>query len=432
VTVFGGKIMLSTMDTSIHTNRDQTSTSFDVDRIRRDFPILAQTINGKPLIYLDNAASSQKPQIVIDTLTRYYREDHANIHRAVHTLGVRATEAYEGARVQVQRFIGAERPEEIVFVRGATEGINLIAQTYGRSLLGQGDEIVITTMEHHSNIVPWQILCEQTGAVLRVAPINDDGELMLDEYEKLLGSRTKLVSITHVSNALGTINPLRQIVALAHDRGIGVVVDGAQAVPHMKVDVRGLDCEFYTFSSHKMFGPTGVGAVYGKHHLLEAMPPYQGGGEMIKSVTFEKTIYNDVPHKFEAGTPNIAGVIGFAAATSYLEEIGFDRIAAYENELLSYATEMLSKIPEVRLIGTASEKAAVLSFVVEGVHAHDIGTILDSEGIAVRTGHHCAQPVMDRFAVPATARASLAFYNTHAEIDAMVAALRNVIKVFGG
>ena len=424
--------MLSTMDTSIHTNRDQTSTSLDVDRIRRDFPILAQTINGKPLIYLDNAASSQKPQIVIDTLTRYYREDHANIHRAVHTLGVRATEAYEGARVQVQRFIGAERPEEIVFVRGATEGINLIAQTYGRSLLRQGDEIVITTMEHHSNIVPWQILCEQTGAVLRVAPINDDGELMLDEYEKLLGSRTKLVSITHVSNALGTINPLRQIVALAHDRGIGVVVDGAQAVPHMKVDVRGLDCEFYTFSSHKMFGPTGVGAVYGKHHLLEAMPPYQGGGEMIKSVTFEKTIYNDVPHKFEAGTPNIAGVIGFAAATSYLEEIGFDRIAAYENELLSYATEMISKIPEVRLIGTASEKAAVLSFVVEGVHAHDIGTILDSEGIAVRTGHHCAQPVMDRFAVPATARASIAFYNTHAEIDAMVAALRNVIKVFGG
>jgi len=424
--------MLSTMDTSIHTNRDRTSTSFDVDLIRRDFPILAQSINGKPLIYLDNAASSQKPHVVIDTLTRYYREDHANIHRAVHALSVRATEAYEAARVQVQRFVGAERSEEIVFVRGATEGINLIAQTYGRSLLRQGDEIVITTMEHHSNIVPWQILCEQTGAVLRVAPINDDGELMLDEYEKLLGSRTKLVSITHVSNALGTINPLRRIVALAHDRGIGVVVDGAQAVPHMKVDVRGLDCEFYTFSSHKMFGPTGVGAVYGKHHLLEAMPPYQGGGEMIKSVTFEKTIYNDVPHKFEAGTPNIAGVIGFAAATSYLEEIGFDRIAAYENELLSYATEMLSKIPEVRLIGTASEKAAVLSFVVDGVHAHDIGTILDSEGIAVRTGHHCAQPVMDRFAVPATARASIAFYNTHAEIDAMVAALRNVIRVFGG
>ncbi|MCH7925843.1 MAG: cysteine desulfurase [Planctomycetes bacterium] len=420
------------MDTSIHTNRDQPSTSFDVDRIRRDFPILAQTINGKPLIYLDNAASSQKPHVVIDTLTRYYREDHANIHRAVHALSVRATEAYEAARVQVQRFVGAERSEEIVFVRGATEGINLIAQTYGRSLLRQGDEIVISTMEHHSNIVPWQILCEQTGAVLRVAPINDDGELMLDEYEKLLGSRTKLVSITHVSNALGTINPLRQIVTLAHDRGIGVVVDGAQAVPHMKVDVRELDCEFYTFSSHKMFGPTGVGAVYGKLHLLEAMPPYQGGGEMIKSVTFEKTTYNDVPHKFEAGTPNIAGVIGFAAAVHYLDGIGFDRIAAYEHELLSYATEMLSKIPEIRLIGTAAEKAAVLSFVVDGVHAHDIGTILDSEGIAVRTGHHCAQPVMDRFAVPATARASLAFYNTPAEIDAMVVALRNVIKVFSG
>lgn len=424
--------MLSTMDTSIHTNRDQTLTSFDVDRIRRDFPILAQTINGKPLIYLDNAASSQKPQIVIDTLTRYYREDHANIHRAVHTLGVRATEAYEGARVQVQRFIGAERPEEIVFVRGATEGINLIAQTYGRSLLRQGDEIVITTMEHHSNIVPWQILCEQTGAVLRVAPINDDGELMLDEYEKLLGPRSKLVSITHVSNALGTINPLRQIITLAHDRGISVVVDGAQATPHIKVDVRELDCEFYTFSSHKMFGPTGVGVVYGKFNLLDGMPPYQGGGEMIKSVTFEKTTYNDVPHKFEAGTPNIAGVIGFAAAVNYLIGIGLDRIAAYEHELLSYATEMLSKVPEVRLIGTAAEKAAVLSFVVDGIHAHDIGTILDSEGIAVRTGHHCAQPVMDRFAVPATARASFAFYNTPAEIDAMVAALRNAIKVFGG
>ena len=424
--------MISAMDTTIHTNRDQPSTSFDVDRIRRDFPILGQTINGKPLIYLDNAASSQKPHVVIDTLTRYYREDHANIHRAVHALSVRATEAYEAARVQVQRFVGAERSEEIIFVRGATEGINLIAQTYGRSLLRQGDEIVISTMEHHSNIVPWQILCEQTGAVLRVAPINDDGELMLDEYEKLLGSRTKLVSITHVSNALGTINPLRLIVTLAHDRGIGVVVDGAQAVPHMKVDVRELDCEFYTFSSHKMFGPTGVGAVYGKLHLLEAMPPYQGGGEMIKSVTFEKTTYNDVPHKFEAGTPNIAGVIGFAAAVHYLDGIGFDRIAAYEHELLSYATEMLSKIPEIRLIGTAAEKAAVLSFVVDGVHAHDVGTILDSEGIAVRTGHHCAQPVMDRFAVPATVRASLAFYNTPAEIDAMVVALRNVIKVFSG
>ncbi len=424
--------MISATDTTKLTNADHPTTSLDVEQIRREFPILGQTINGKPLVYLDNAASSQKPQVVIDTLTRYYREDHANIHRAVHTLGVRATEAYEGARVQVQRFIGAERAEEIIFVRGATEGINLIAQTYGRSLLHQGDEIVITTMEHHSNIVPWQILCEQTGAVLRVAPINDDGELMLDEYEKLLGPRTKLVSITHVSNALGTIVPLRQVVAAAHDRGIGVVVDGAQATPHMKVDVRELDCEFYTFSSHKMFGPTGVGAVYGKFDLLEAMPPYQGGGEMIKSVTFEKTTYNDVPHKFEAGTPNIAGVIGFAVAANYLVEIGFDRIAAYEHELLSHATEMLSKVSEVRLIGTAAEKAAVLSFVVDGIHAHDIGTIPDSEGIAVRTGHHCAQPVMDRFSVPATARASLAFYNTHAEIDAMVAALRKAIKVFGG
>lgn len=384
------------------------------------------------MIYLDNAASSQKPQVVIDTLTRYYREDHANIHRAVHALSVRATEAYEAARVQVQRFIGAERREEIIFVRGATEGINLIAQTYGRSLLHPGDEIVITTMEHHSNIVPWQMLCEQTGAVLRVAPINDDGELMLDEYEKLLGSRTKLVSITHVSNALGTINPLRRIISLAHDRGIPVVVDGAQAVPHMKVDVRELDCEFYTFSSHKMYGPTGVGVVYGKLNLLEAMPPYQGGGEMIKSVTFEKTTYNDVPHKFEAGTPNIAGVIGFAAAMKYLDGIGLDRIAAYEHELLSYATDTLSEDSGVQLIGTAKEKAAVLSFVVNGVHAHDVGTILDSEGIAVRTGHHCAQPVMDRFGVPATVRASFAFYNTPAEVDALAVALRKVFEVFGG
>lgn len=348
----------------------------------------------------------------------------------MHTLASRATSAYESARVKIQRFLNAGRPEEIIFVRSATEGINLIAQSFARGRLSAGDEIVISTMEHHSNIVPWQMLCEQTGAKLRVIPINDAGELLLDALEKMLSQRVKIVSITHVSNALGSINPVRDIVQLAHRHGAAVIVDGAQAVPHMAVDVAALDCDFYAFSGHKAFGPTGIGVVYGRYDLLDRMPPYQGGGEMIKSVTFEKTIYNDVPHKFEAGTPHIAGAVGLGAAMDYLTEIGLDRVAAYEHELLAYGSAVLSDLPHVRLIGTARDKAAVFSFIVDGVHAHDVGTVLDQEGIAVRTGHHCSQPVMDRFGVPATARASLALYNTKEEIDALAAGLRKVIEVF--
>jgi cysteine desulfurase/selenocysteine lyase len=405
--------------------------ALDVERIRRDFPILQQRINGKPLIYLDSAATSQKPKCVIDAISGYYTSTNANIHRGVHTLSVRATEGYESARRRVRSFINAARPEEIVFVRGATEGINLIAQAFARPMLKAGDEVLITTMEHHSNIVPWQILCDQTGAVLRVAPINDAGELLVDEYRKLIGPRTKIVSFTHISNALGTINPVRELVALAHDRGAFVVIDGAQAVPHLKVDLRAIGCDFYVFSGHKMFGPTGVGVLYGRFELLDRMGPYQGGGEMIKSVTFEKTIYNDVPHKFEAGTPDIGGAIGLGAAVDYMESVRLDRIAAHEHELLQYGTAALSAIPEVKLIGTAREKAAVLSFTVGGIHPHDVGTVLDHEGIAVRTGHHCAQPVMNRFGVPATVRASLAFYNTRAEIDALADGIRRVVEVMG-
>ena len=422
--------MTSALKTSTGTRSKVPESGFDVTRIRQDFPILSRTVNGKPLIYLDNAASAQKPQAVIDAIQRYYSHNHANIHRGVHALSVAATQAYEQVRIQAQHLLGAERLEEIVFVRGATEGINLVANTFGRSQIGSGDEILITTMEHHSNIVPWQILCEQTGAVLRVAPISDEGELQLDEFEKLLGPRTKLVAVTHVSNAIGTINPIRQITQMAHAQGAAVLVDGAQAVPHLKVDVRELDCDFYTFSGHKFFGPTGIGILYGKFDLLTAMPPYEGGGEMIKSVTFEKTLYNDVPHKFEAGTPNIAGTIGLGAAIDYINAIGLDPIGAYEQELLEYATDALATIPQVRLIGTAQPKAAVVSFVVDGVHPHDVGTILDQEGIAIRTGHHCAQPLMQRYGVPATCRASLAFYNTSDEIDAMVASLREVVQVF--
>ncbi len=406
------------------------SMRLDVERIRRDFPILRQTVHGRPLVYLDNAASTQKPQAVIDAIRRYYETDNANIHRGVHTLSVRATEAYERARGIVQRFIGATRAEEIVFVRGTTEGVNLVAQTFGRSHVGAGDEVLITTMEHHSNIVPWQLLCEQTGAKLGVAPINDDGELIFEEFVKLLGPRTKLVAVTHVSNALGTINPVREIVEAAHERGIPVLIDGAQAGAHLKIDVRELNCDFYTLSGHKLFGPTGVGALYAKYDWLEQMPPYQGGGEMISSVTFEKTTFNRVPHKFEAGTPNIAGAIGFGAAIEYVESVGLEDIAAHENDLLRYATEALQSIPEVRLIGTARHKASVLSFMIDEVHPHDAGTILDHEGIAVRTGHHCAQPVMARFGVPATCRASLAMYNTREEIDALAAGVRTVIEVF--
>jgi cysteine desulfurase/selenocysteine lyase len=406
------------------------SDPFDVYQVREEFPILRQNIRGKPLIYLDNAATAQKPQAVIDALARYYSEDNANIHRGVHALSERATRAFEEARVKVQRFINAASAREIIFTRGTTESINLVAASYGRKHLQPGDEVIISWMEHHSNIVPWQMLCEEKGAVLRVVPINDDGEFLLQEYERLLNPRTRLVSVAHVSNALGTLNPIRQIIAMAHHWNVPVLIDGAQAAPHLEVDIQELDCDFYAFSGHKLYGPTGAGVLYGKAALLDAMPPYQGGGDMISSVSFEKTIYNSLPYKFEAGTPNIAGAVGLGAAIDYLDELGLERLAAHEHALLSYATSAISGIPGVRLIGTAREKVSVLSFVLDDVHPHDIGTILDQEGIAIRTGHHCAQPVMQRFGVPATARASLAFYNTREEIDALAAGLHKVIEVF--
>jgi cysteine desulfurase / selenocysteine lyase len=404
---------------------------FDVERIREDFPVLRQTIHGKPLVYLDNAATAQKPRAVIEAIVHFYEVDCANIHRGVHELSQRSTAAYEETRAKVKRFLSARAQHEIIFVRGTTEGINLVTNTWGRANLREGDEIVIAGLEHHSNIVPWQIVCEETGARLRVIPIDDRGELILEEYEKLLGPRTRMVAIGHVSNALGTINPVRRIIEMAHNAGALTLVDGAQAVPHMPVDVQALDADFYAFSGHKLFGPTGIGVLYGKSALLEAMPPYQGGGDMIRSVTFEKTTYNDLPYKFEAGTPDIAGGIGLGAAVDYVTRLGIEKIAAYEHELLLYATEALERIPGLRMIGTAREKAAVLSFVVEGIHPHDIGTVLDRQGIAVRTGHHCAQPVMDRYHIPATTRASLAFYNTPGEIDALVAGLYKVKEVFG-
>jgi len=411
--------------------RAPAAPTFDVKRIREDFPILKEKVHGKPLVYLDNAATAQKPAQVIEAILRFYARDCSNVHRGVHLLSERATEAYEGVRSKIQRFLNASDSREIIFVRGTTEGINLVAQTYGRQTVKLGDEILITGLEHHSNIVPWQILCEEKGAFLHVAPINDQGEVILKEFEKLMNVRTRLVAVAHVSNALGTINPVRQIVQMAHARGIPVLVDGAQATPHMKVDVQELGCDFYAFSGHKVFGPTGIGALYGKLELLEAMPPYQGGGDMISSVTFEKTIYNVVPYKFEAGTPNIADVYGLGAALDYVNQIGLANITSYEHALLSYATEAIQQIPGVRIIGTAREKAGVISFVVDGVHAHDVGTILDREGIAVRTGHHCAQPVMDRFGVPATVRASLAFYNTKQEINALAAGIQRVKALFG-
>lgn len=407
-----------------------SSPSFDVQRLRADFPILSRQIHGHPLVYLDNAATTQKPQAVIDAISHYYAHGNANIHRGVHLLSQTATDAYEAARENVRGFLNAEHSSEIIFVRGATEGINLVAQTYGRQHVGAGDEIVITAMEHHSNIVPWQMLCEEKGARLRVAPINDDGELLLDEFESLLNVRTKLVAISHISNALGTINPVAQMVAMVHRRNIPVLVDGAQAVPHTAVDVRSLDCDFYVFSGHKVYAPTGVGVLYGKKHLLEAMPPYQGGGDMIRSVTFEKTTYNQLPYKFEAGTPNMAGVIGLGAAIEYLQRIGLAAIAAHEHDLLTYGTSGLQSIPGLRLIGTAKHKAGVLSFVLGDIHPHDIGTVLDQQGIAIRTGHHCAQPLMQRFDIPATARASLALYNTREELDALVTGLHKLKEVF--
>jgi cysteine desulfurase/selenocysteine lyase len=407
------------------------SPKYDVERIRADFPILAEQVHGRPLVYLDNAATSQKPEAVIKAIADYYRYDNANIHRGVHLLSQRATDAYEATREAIRGFIHAKSAAEIVFVRGTTEAINLVVETYGSQHVGPGDEVLITAMEHHSNIVPWQMLCEKKGAHLRVAPINDRGELLLDEFEKLLGPRTRIAAVAHVSNALGTINPVKEMIRMAHARGIPVLVDGAQAVPHMKVDVVDLDCDFYAFSAHKMYGPTGIGVLYGKAQLLEAMPPWQGGGDMISSVTFERTTYNKVPHKFEAGTPDIAGVIGLGAAVSYMESIGVDAIGAHEHELLLYGTKRLEATPGVRLIGTAAKKASVLSFVVEDIHPHDIGTILDQEGIAVRTGHHCAQPVMDFFCVPATVRASLGLYNTKEEIDVLISGIERVKEMLG-
>jgi cysteine desulfurase/selenocysteine lyase len=402
----------------------------DVEAVRRDFPILGETVRGRPLVYLDNAATTQKPRQVLDRLARFYGAENANVHRGVHLLSERATDAYEQARRTVARFLGASESSEIVFVRGTTEAVNLVARTYGRTHVGQGDEVVLTAMEHHSNIVPWQMLCEERGARLRVVPMTDAGELRVDDYERLLSDRTRLVAVVHVSNALGTINPVESLTAMAHDRGIPVLVDGAQAVAHLPVDVQALGCDFYAFSGHKVFGPTGIGVLYGRKPLLDAMPPYQGGGDMIRSVTFARTEYNDVPYKFEAGTPNIAGAVGLAAALDYLEGIGFGAVSAHEHELLIHGTEALSRIPGLRLTGTAPEKAGILAFVLDGIHPHDIGTILDREGVAIRTGHHCCQPLMDRLGVPATARASLALYNTRDEIDALAGALERVRKVF--
>ncbi|HEX5424988.1 MAG TPA: cysteine desulfurase [Candidatus Acidoferrales bacterium] len=411
-------------------SQHQDTGRFDVERIRLDFPILHHPVRGKTLVYLDNAATSQKPQVVIDAIRNYYERDNANIHRGVHFLSERATEEYERARRTIQHFVNASDSREVIFTRGTTESINLVAQTYGRKNVGAGDEVLVTAMEHHSNIVPWQLLCEEKGARLRVGPIDDRGALLIEEFGKLMGPRTKLVALPHVSNALGTVNPVAELVGMAHRWNAPVLVDGAQAAPHIQIDVQALGCDFYAFSGHKVYGPTGIGILYGKGLLLDAMPPYQGGGDMISSVTFEKTSYNKLPYKFEAGTPNVAGAIGLGAALDYMNGLGIARIAAYEEEVLAYAMEAVSALPDVTVIGTAPHKAGVVSFVIEGIHPHDIGTILDQEGIAVRTGHHCAQPVMQRFNVPATVRASFAVYNTKAEVDALVAGIRKVREVF--
>jgi cysteine desulfurase/selenocysteine lyase len=402
---------------------------FDVTTVREDFPILLQKVHGHDLVYLDNAASAQKPRLVIDAIASFYKGYNANIHRGVHYLSELATQRYEDVRLQIKNFLNAESHREIIFTKGTTEAINLVASSFGRKFVKAGGEIIISTMEHHSNIVPWQLLCEATGAELRVIPINDDAEILFDEYKKLINPRTKLVSVGHISNSLGTINPVKEMIAYAHQHNVPVLLDGAQAVPHQAVDMRDLDCDFYAFSGHKVFGPTGVGVLYGKERYLQAMPPYQGGGDMIESVSFEKTTYAQLPNKLEAGTPNIAGVIGLGRALEYVSKIGYDAIHHHEAELLAYATESLESIDKVRIIGTAKEKASVISFVVEGIHPHDIGTVLDREGIAIRTGHHCAQPVMQRFNVPATSRASFAFYNTIEEVDKLVAALHKAIDI---
>jgi cysteine desulfurase / selenocysteine lyase len=410
--------------------RELKPAEFDLLRLRRDFPALHQKVYGKPLVYLDNAATTQKPKAVMDALNRFYTLDCSNVHRGVHTLSDRATQSYEASRAIVKEFINAKSSCEIIFVRGATEAINLVMNSFARPRMKAGDEVLISGLEHHSNIVPWQLLAEQTGARLVVAPINDAGELMLEEFESRLGPQTKLVAVAHVSNALGTVMPVHEIIQRAHARNIPVVVDGAQAVAHLRVDVRALDCDFYALSGHKVYGPTGIGILYGRESLLAEMPPYQGGGDMIRSVTFEKTTYNELPYKFEAGTPHIAGAIGLGAALEYLSQVGIDRAAAHEQELLEYGTELLNAIPGLRIIGTAAEKVCVLSFVLEGIHPHDVGTVLDRDGIAVRTGHHCAQPVMDRFGLPATTRASLAMYNSKAELDALAHGIRRVQRLF--
>ncbi|HWW78371.1 MAG TPA: cysteine desulfurase [Steroidobacteraceae bacterium] len=409
----------------------ETEPALDVERVRKDFPILERMINGRPLVYLDSGASSQRPRQVLRAVEEYETHSHANVHRGVHALSQAATEAFEGARERVRRFINARSTKEIIFVRGTTEGINLVAQSYARPRFKAGDEILITALEHHANIVPWQMVCEQTGCTLKVAPIDRRGELVFDEFLKLLSPRTKLVAVAHVSNALGTVLPVKRIIDAAHAQGAVVLIDGAQAVPHTAVDVRALGCDFYTFSSHKLYGPTGVGVLYGREELLEAMPPWQGGGDMILSVSFEKTTYNELPYKFEAGTPNISGAVGMAAAMDYIEGLGIDKIAAHEHRLLQLATSALERIPGIEIIGTAAHKAAVLSFILKGVHPHDLGTILDTEGVAVRTGHHCAQPVMTFFGIPATARATFGVYNTERDVASLVAAIEKVREVFG-
>jgi cysteine desulfurase/selenocysteine lyase len=415
---------------SVGEEKQTARRGWDVQRIREDFPVLRQTVNGKPLVYLDNAASSQVPQVVIDRGSIYLEDEHSNIHRGVHYLSQKATTAYEGAREKVRRFINAREAKECIFVRGATEGINLVMHGYGRKFIGKGDEIIISAMEHHANIVPWQMLCEEKGAVLRVIPMNDAGELLQDEYKALLNEKTKFVAFTHVSNALGTINPVKEMIDEAHKYGVPVLIDGAQSAPHMLVDVQDLDCDFFAFSGHKMFAPTGSGIIYGKAALLEKMDPFQGGGDMIRSVTFEKTTYAELPNKFEAGTPAIASQIGLGASIDYLNSIDRKQASAHEHELLRYATERLKAIEGVRIVGTAREKSSVLSFVIDEIHPHDIGTILDQEGIAVRAGHHCAQPVMQRFNIPATARASFAFYNTKEEVDVLARTIEKVVEIF--
>ena len=415
---------------SMSSSAEAPAPALDVERIRDDFPILHRLVRGRPLVYLDSAATTQKPRAVLDALARYYAHGNANIHRGVYVLSEEATAAYDAARAKVQRFLNAAASREIIFTRNATEGINLVAQSFGRRNVGPGDEIVITHMEHHSNIVPWQLLCEQVGARLRVAPIDDTGTLQLDELERLIGPRTRLVSVVHLSNSLGTINPVRDIVEMAHRRDVPVLIDGSQAVYHMPVDVQALGCDFYVFTGHKLYGPTGIGVLYGREALLEQMPPYQGGGDMIRSVTFEKTTYADLPHKFEAGTPHIAGAVGLGAAVDYVQGVGFDAVGPHEADLLAYGTAALSEVKGLRLIGTAANKASILAFVMKGAHPHDVGTIVDTEGVAIRTGHHCTQPIMDRFGVPATARASVAMYSTRGEIDVLVHALERVREMF--